>query len=312
MKSHNVHHKKHLICIVGPTAIGKTALSIKIANHFSTEIISADSRQFYKEMRIGTAVPSSEELQAAPHHFIQNRSVFEDYSVGDFETDAINLLEVLFKKHEVVVMVGGSGLYVDAVVKGLNYFPKVSDEIKNQLISEFETSGLELLQQELKEKDPVYYSKVDLQNQHRIIRALGVCRAQELPYSSFLKSETTTRNFETVFIGLTAEREFIYNRINQRVDLMVEEGLIEEAKLLHQHKNLNALQTVGYRELFSYFEDLFSKEQALEEIKKNTRRFAKRQGTWFRKNEAITWFDYKTDVSEIINYIENILPISEN
>jgi len=307
-----VQKTKHLICIVGPTAIGKTALSIKISNHFSTEIISADSRQFYKEMKIGTAVPSSEELAAAPHHFIQNRSISEGYSVGDFERDAILLLDKLFKKHQVVVMVGGSGLYVDAVVKGLDKFPEVSDEIKKQLIEEFETNGIESLQKELKLKDPSYYSKVDLQNQHRIIRALGVCRAQGFPYSSFLKSENIQRNFETIFIGLTAERELIYNRINQRVDMMVEDGLIEEAKQLHQYKSLNALQTVGYRELFRYFDGEFTKEQALEEIKKNTRRFAKRQGTWFRKNETITWFNYKTEVSEIINYIENILPISEN
>ncbi len=312
LKNNNVLNNKFLICIVGPTAIGKTALSIKIANHFSTEIISADSRQFYKEMNIGTAVPSSEELAAAPHHFIQNRSIFENYSVGDFERDVINLLDSLFEKHNVLVMVGGSGLYVDAVVKGLDKFPEVSNEIKETLKQEYNKFGIEPLQKELKEKDPLYFEKVDLQNHHRVIRALGVCRAQELPYSSFLKAESTARNFQTIFIGLTAEREFVYNRINQRVDIMIEEGLIEEAKLLHQHKSLNALQTVGYKELFWYFEGDYSKEQALEEIKKNTRRFAKRQGTWFRKNEAINWFDYQTPISEVINLIENILPISEN
>ena len=305
-------NQKYLICIVGPTAIGKTALSIKIANHFSTEIISADSRQFYKEMNIGTAVPSSEELAAAPHHFIQNRRITEEYSVGDFERDAILLLDELFKKHQVIVMVGGSGLYIDAVVKGLDKFPEVSDEIKNQLITEFEATGIEPLQKELKLKDPVYFEKVDLQNQHRIIRALGVCRAQELPYSSFLRTENTPRNFKTIFIGLTAERQLVYERINQRVDIMIEEGLIEEAKSLHPNKSLNALQTVGYRELFNYFDGVFSKDQAIEEIKKNTRRFAKRQGTWFRKNETINWFDYQTEVSEVINLIENQLPISEN
>ncbi len=303
--------QKHLICIVGPTAIGKTALSIKIANHFSTEIISADSRQFYKEMKIGTAVPSSEELAAAPHHFIQNQSVFENYNVGDFERDVIKLLDSLFKKHQVVVMVGGSGLYVDAVVKGLDKFPEVSNEIKETLKQEYDEFGIEQLQKELKEKDPNYYSKVDLQNHHRVIRALGVCRAQKLPYSSFLRTENTQRNFNTIFVGLTAERELIYDRINQRVDIMIEDGLIEEAKTLHQHKSLNALQTVGYRELFRYFEDDFSKEQAIEEIKKNTRRFAKRQGTWFRKNEDIKWFGYQTEVSEVINFIEKTLPISE-
>ena len=302
-----MQNKKYLICIVGPTAIGKTALSIKIANHFSTEIISADSRQFYKEMNIGTAVPSLEELNSAPHHFIQNRSIFEDYNVGDFERDAILLLDKLFEKHQIVVMVGGSGLYVDAVVKGLDKFPEVSEEIKTQLIKEFETTGLDSLQNELKEKDPKYFEKVDLQNQHRIIRALGVCRAQELPYSSFLNAGNTTRNFITIIIGLDAEREFVYNRINQRVDMMIEEGLIEEAKSLYSNKSLNALQTVGYRELFAYFEGKSSKEKAIEEIKKNTRRFAKRQGTWFRKNEAIKWFDYKIHSSNVINYINEKL-----
>ena len=303
-----MQNNKYLICIVGPTAIGKTALSIKIANYFSTEIISADSRQFYKEMNIGTAVPSLEELKAAPHHFIQNRSIFEDYNVGDFERDVIELLDSLFNKHQVVVMVGGSGLYVDAVVKGLDKFPEVSNKIKETLKKEYDEFGIEQLQKELKEKDPDYYSKVDLQNHHRVIRALGVCRAQELPYSSFLRTENMPRNFNTLFIGLTSERELIYNRINQRVDIMVKEGLIEEAKKLHENKSLNALQTVGYKELFRYFEGDFSKEEALEEIKKNTRRFAKRQGTWFRKNETITWFDYQTEESKIINFIEDKLP----
>ena len=307
-----MHSKPLLICIVGPTAIGKTALAIKIAIHFSTEIISADSRQFYKEMNIGTAVPSSNELKAVKHHFIQNKSIFEDYNVGSFEKDAIQLLNGLFKKNTVTVMVGGSGLYVDAVVKGLDEFPKVSQEIRIALNNDYEKHGIEFLQEELKQKDPTYYKKVDLQNHHRVIRALEVCRSQNLPYSSFLKSENKTREFETIFIGLNADRTLVYERINQRVDLMINEGLLEEAKKLYPHKSLNALQTVGYRELFQYFDGNTTKEEAIEEIKKNTRRFAKRQGTWFRKNEDINWFDYSTDASEIIQFIENELPISEN
>lgn len=297
--------KKLLICVVGPTAIGKTALAIQIAKHFSTEIISADSRQFYKEMEIGTAVPNKEELTEIPHHFIQNRSIFEDYSVGDFERDALELINILFKTKDIIIMVGGSGLYIDAVIKGLDKFPEVPINIIKELKSEFEIHGIKSLQNELLEKDPVYYNKVDLQNHHRVIRALGVCRSQELPFSSFLNAAKKTRIFNTFYIGLTADRETIYNRINQRVDIMMEEGLENEAKILFSHKDLNALQTVGYRELFKYFNGEYSKEFAVEEIKKNTRRFAKRQVTWFKKNNEINWFDYKTKPLDIINNIIN-------
>lgn len=298
---------KLLVCIVGPTAIGKTTLAIDIASCFTTEIISADSRQFYKEMTIGTAVPSKNELESITHHFIQNRSIFDDYSVGDFERDAISLIDSLFKTHQVLVMVGGSGLYLDAVTKGLDKFPRIPPEIRNKLNSEFESSGIEFLQKELQKKDPEYFQKVDTQNQHRLIRALEVCRTTGLPYSSFLNIKKEARNFKTLFIGLTADREIIYNRINQRIDIMITEGLEKEAKIIYQHKYLNALQTVGYRELFSSFEGIFSREEAIEEIKKNTRRFAKRQGTWFRKNKEIIWFDYKTRSTEIIKYINNAL-----
>ncbi len=303
--NNKTQHLPLLICVVGPTAIGKTTLAIEISKHFKAEIISADSRQFYKEMTIGTAVPSTDEINTIPHHFIQNRSVFEEYSVGDFERDALSLLDTLFKKNSVIVMVGGSGLYVDAVVKGLNKFPEIPSEIRETLNLEFKSFGIEFLQKELKEKDPEYFQKVDIQNHHRLIRALEICRSTGLPYSSFLNIEKEPRNFNVIYIGLTAEREIIYNRINQRVDIMMEDGLENEAKGLFKHKSLNALQTVGYRELFAYFEGDYSKEFAIEEIKKNTRRFAKRQGTWFRKNKAIEWFDYKIDSSEIIKYINN-------
>ena len=295
--------KPLLICVVGATAIGKTSLAVKLAQAFSTEIISADSRQFFKEMTIGTAVPSKQELSAAPHHFIQNKSIFEAYSVGDFERDAIALLENLFKKNQIVIMVGGSGLYVDAVVKGLDNFPKVPSEIREQLNLELNEKGLEALQNELRNADPVYFEKVDIQNPHRVIRALEIYRATGKPYSSFLKQENIQRDFNTLFIGLTVNREIIYERINHRVDTMIKEGLIDEAKSLFQYKEENALQTVGYRELFEYFEGKISFEEAILEIKKNTRRFAKRQNTWFKKNEAIHWFDYDTEVSEIINFI---------
>lgn len=299
--------KPLLVCIVGPTAIGKTTLSIKLAKAFNTEIISADSRQFFKEMTIGTAVPSKEELNSAKHYFIQNKSITENYSVGDFERDAIELLEKLFKKHQVVIMVGGSGLYVDAVVKGLDSFPIVPNDVRKQLKSEFEVKGIESLQNELKELDPDYYKQVDIQNTQRVIRALEVCRASGKPFSSFRKNKNPNRNFDTLYIGLTAEREVIYERINQRVDLMIEYGLVEEVEKLNAFRHLNALQTVGYRELFDYFDGKLTLEEAISEIKKNTRRFAKRQGTWFRKNATIEWFDYKTPLIEIENYIKKAL-----
>lgn len=293
-----------LICVVGPTAIGKTKLAIELAKAFNTEILSADSRQFFKEMTIGTAVPSSEELAAAPHHFIQNKTIFEPYSVGDFETEALQLLDCLFSNKNVVVMVGGSGLYVDAVTKGLDTFPKISKGTREQLNSELEEKGLETLQKELKDRDPSYFKKVDHQNPHRVIRALEVIRTSGKPYSSFLNQEKKERSFKTLYVGLTADREKIYDRINKRVDIMMKAGLLEEVKKLEPHKNLNALQTVGYRELFDYLEGNSTLEEAVSEIKKNTRRFAKRQNTWFKKNESILWFDYATATSEIIKTIK--------
>ncbi len=294
-----------LICVVGPTAIGKTKLAIELAKAFNTEIISADSRQFFKEMTIGTAVPSTDELRAAPHHFIQNKTIFEPYSVGDFETEALQLLDNLFAKNNVVIMVGGSGLYVDAVTKGLDEFPKIPNKTREALNSELQENGLKALQQELKEEDPSYYQKVDYQNPHRVIRALEVIRTSGKPYSSFLNQEKKQRPFKTIYVGLTAARELIYDRINKRVEIMMEAGLLEEVKQLTPYKNLNALQTVGYRELFHYLGGNSSLEKAVSEIKKNTRRFAKRQNTWFKKNDSIMWFDYETTASEIISTIKS-------
>ena len=296
--------KNTLITIVGATAIGKTALSIKLAQHFNCDIISCDSRQFYKEMTIGTAVPEPEELAAAPHHFIQNRSVFEDYSVGQFEKDTLAKLDELFSKKAIQIMVGGSGLYVDAVLKGLDYFPDVDPQIRIDLTIELENKGIEYLQKKLKELDIEAYNTIAIDNPHRLIRALEICIGTGKTYSSFKNKPKTPRNFQSIKIGLTADREIMYDRINRRVDIMIEKGLIEEAKKLHPHKNLNALQTVGYRELFEYFEGNFTKEFAIEEIKKNSRRFAKRQGTWFRKDSNILWFDFQEDVQNIIKTIE--------
>jgi tRNA dimethylallyltransferase len=299
--------KNTLITIVGPTAIGKTALSILLANHFKSDIISCDSRQFYKEMTIGTAVPEKEELAAAKHHFIQNRSIFEDYNVGSFERDTLKKLDNLFTENPIQIMVGGSGLYVDAVLNGLDYFPEVDPKIREKLTAELNEKGIEILQEKLKELDIETYNTIALDNPHRIMRALEVCIGSNTPYSTFKNKPKAPRNFNVIKIGLNADREIIYNRINQRVDIMLENGLLEEAKNLYVNKNLNALQTVGYRELFSFFDGNFTKEFAISEIKKNTRRFAKRQLTWFRKDESTLWFDYQTNKNKIIaNIYEKI------
>lgn len=291
---------KNLITIVGPTAIGKTALSIKIANEYNAPIISCDSRQFYKETNIGTAVPTKEEQAQAHHYFIQDRSIFDDYNVGQFEKDALKKLEELFMTNDVVVMVGGSGLYVDAVINGLDYFPEVSPEIRKQLNKDLEEKGLVSLQERLKELDSKTYENIAIENPHRIIRALEVCIGSGKTYSSFKNKPKTERKFNSIKIGLKADREIIYDRINKRVDIMMQEGLLEEAKSVYPHKKLNALQTVGYRELFSYLDGEISLEFAIEEIKKNTRRFAKRQITWFKKDSETLWFEYLDDKELIL------------
>jgi tRNA dimethylallyltransferase len=297
---------KYLITIVGPTAIGKTSLSIALAQHFKCDIISCDSRQFFKEMQIGTAVPTTEELAGAQHHFIQNKSIFENYTVGEFEKDAISKLDELFLSNDYVVMVGGSGLYVDAVLKGFDDFPEIDSSVREEVTSNYDKLGIDYLQTELEQRDPNYFEVVAKQNPQRMMRALEVCIGSGKPYSSYLNQKKNTRNFAPILIGLEAERSVIYYRINQRVNIMMNGGLLEEAKKLLPYKDLNALQTVGYRELFSYFECEISLDFAIEEIKKNTRRFAKRQLTWFKRNQNTKWFDYLTNREEIINYINEI------
>ncbi len=299
----NCAMNKYLITIVGPTAIGKTALSIAIAKYYNTDIISSDSRQFFKEMNIGTAVPNLEELSTIKHHFIQNLSIHNDYNVGQFEKDAIRKINELFEKQNCVVMVGGSGLYVDAVLKGLDNFPKVDKQIREDLKLKLENEGIIPLQEQLKELDKETYQKIDIENHQRVIRALEICIGTYKPYSSFLTDKASQRSFIPIKIGLIADRTIIYDRINKRVDIMLKDGLIEEAKKLYKYKNLNALQTVGYKELFSYLNGDISLEFAIEEIKKNTRRFAKRQLTWYRKDTEIQWFDYKHDQKLVIDFI---------
>jgi len=300
-------NNKYLISIVGPTAIGKTALSIKLANYFNTEIISCDSRQFFKEMTIGTAVPEPKELSAAPHHFIQNKSILEEYNVGSYERDAIATLEQLFKKHDVVIMVGGSGMYVNAVVNGLDEFPEIDKAIREDLTKRLANEGIESLQEQLKVLDPVSYNKIAIDNPQRLSRALEICIGSGNPYSSFLNIKKNNRIFKTISIGLTAERQLMYDRINMRVDIMMQNGLLDEVKTLHKHKNLNALNTVGYKELFNYLDDEWDLDFAVSEIKKNTRRFAKRQVTWFKRNQKTTWFDYQYKLDDVTNYLQQLI-----
>ncbi|MFK5972723.1 MAG: tRNA (adenosine(37)-N6)-dimethylallyltransferase MiaA [Flavobacteriaceae bacterium] len=304
--------KKILISIVGPTAIGKTKLSIALAKHFNTEIISADSRQFYKEMSIGTAVPLPIELAAVPHHFIQHKSIFDTYSVGDFEREALSRLDSLFINNEVVLMVGGSGLYVDAITKGLDKFPQVGPKIRLELNEIFNDKGIKALQDELKDLDKDYYDKVDLGNPHRMIRALEICRGTGRPYSSFLNKGKTKRPFDTITIGINADREIIYDRIDQRVDAMMKQGLLKEAKPLYEHRKMNAMQTVSYKELFKYFEGEWDLDFSISEIKKNSRRFSKRQLTWFKKDATTLWFQHTTTLDKIVQIIQEKLNISKN
>lgn len=299
----------YLITIIGPTAIGKTSLSIALAKHFGSDIISCDSRQFFKEMKIGTAVPSEEELASATHHFIQNKSIFENYTVGDFEKEAIAKLDALFVQNNIQIMVGGSGLYLDAILKGFDDFPEIDNSVRDKINTDFEELGIVYLQHKLKDLDIAYYLKLELenpqtlQNPQRMKRFLEVCIGTGKPYTSFLNQKKNQRNFTPIIIGLDAERKIIYDRINQRVDKMITEGLVKEAESLFPNKQLNALQTVGYKELFDYFDRKNSLDFAIEEIKKNTRRFSKRQLTWFKRVENVEWFDFKRESSDIINYI---------
>lgn len=297
-----------LIVIVGPTAIGKTSLSIELAKHFDCEILSADSRQFYKEMSIGTAVPTTEELAQAKQHFIHHISIHQNYSVGDFEREAIAKLHEIYEKKSIAILVGGSGLYVDAVVQGLHEFPEVDINIRSQLNQELKEKGLLYLQKRLLDLDPESYRTIAIDNPRRLLRALEICIGSGQKYSTFKTGQKNTeRNFTPLYIGLTAERETIYQRIEKRVDSMMQQGLLKEAKALQPYKHLNALQTVGYRELFAYMEGKVDLPFAIAEIKKNTRRFAKRQLTWFKKNKNIQWFDYKVDIKNIAIYINERL-----
>jgi tRNA dimethylallyltransferase len=294
---------KTVIVIAGPTAIGKTELAIRVARHFKTEIVSADSRQFYREMSIGTAKPSEEELSAAKHHFINSHSVHDEFSVGEFERASLSVIQEIFTKNPVAVVTGGSGLYIKAITEGFDDLPKADPDVRSELNLRIESEGIESLQAQLKELDPTYYDEVDLGNPQRVIRALEVCITSGKPFSSFRSNISKERPFNIIKIGINTSRETLYKRINDRVDKMVNSGLIDEVKGLMPFRHLNALNTVGYSEIFEALDGETMLETAIESIKQNTRRFAKRQLTWFRKDTEIEWFE-PDQLQEILKYLD--------
>jgi tRNA dimethylallyltransferase len=293
---------KKLFIILGPTASGKTALSILLAEKLSTEIISCDSRQFYKELKIGAAPPSKEQLQKIKHHFIQHLSIKDNYNTGQYEEDAIKKISSLFKTYDNLILVGGSGLYIDAICNGLDNIPKTPEEIRDRINNEFTEKGITWLQEKIKHIDLDFYKKSDINNPQRLKRCLEVYQNTGEKLSSFYKKEKIKRDFKIIKIGISTERENLYNRINQRVDQMVKSGLIDEAKKLFQFHKFNALNTVGYKELFDFFDNKLEKETAIEEIKKNSRRLSKRQMTWFKRDKQINWFKIEQE-NEIIKFI---------
>jgi tRNA dimethylallyltransferase len=300
--------KNYLIIIGGPTAVGKTAMAIRLAKAFETVILSADSRQFYRGMDIGTAKPSTAELETVKHHFINHLDITADYSIGDFEKDALACLDNIFLEKNIAIMVGGSGMYISAVCEGLDFFPTVSDETKEKLAKIHEEKGLAALQDLLKEKDPESYEVLDIQNPVRVLRALGVTLSGEKPFSFYKKQAKPSRNFIPIYIALEDERSTLYARIEQRVDKMFTDGLEAEARFFYPHRTKNALQTVGYQELFELFEEKINRERAIELIKQHSR---KRQLTWFKNKANYTFFSPKDD-EKIINFIKNNYLRAEN
>lgn len=298
-------YKKLTVFIVGPTAVGKTDVAIEVAGSLNTEIISADSRQVYRELGIGTAVPTPDQLGRVKHHLLQHHSVTEYYSAALFEEESLLLLNKLFEKHNTVVLTGGSGLYIQAICEGIDDIPRVDAEIRKTLIERLENEGLESLRFELRKLDPVSYDRIDLKNPKRILKALEVSLSSGKPYSEFLTREKKKRDFRVIKIGLRLDRKVLYERINRRVDKMMENGLLEEVRKNIKYRDTNALNTVGYKELFDYLDGKHSLEEAVRLIKRNSRHYARRQLSWFNRDPEIKWFS-PDQVSEIINFIPDV------
>ena len=296
----------HLIIIAGPTAVGKTALSIQLAKHYMCPVISADSRQFYKEMSIGTAKPSIEEMEGIAHYFIDNKSINDVYNIGEYEKEAIELIEKLFLEHDTLILVGGSGLYINAILNGLDEFEEIPTIIRENLIKQYTEKGISFLQEELKQRDFIYYEEVDTNNPQRMMRALEVCICKGKPFSEYRTKVKKTRNFNSIPILINTSRAILYDRINKRVDEMISSGLVEEVKSLHHKNQLNALNTVGYKELFSYLENKISLQEAIDLIKQNSRRYAKRQLTWFNHQGDFETFE-PSEIEKIKSYINIII-----
>ena len=297
-----MNDNKHLIVIAGPTACGKTGLAVKLARALRCEVISADSRQFYRELSIGTAKPDKSEMKGVKHHFIDFLPLREEFSAGKFELAVLDLLHEIFAKNDRCIMAGGSGLYIKAVCEGMNDIPAVEKSFRETLYKELEVHGLQTLAEELKTRDPVYYEKVDKKNTQRVIRALEVCRATGMPYSSFRGDEKVPRPFNIIKIGLERDRDALFQRINNRMDQMIEKGLFEEAAKLYDRRHLNALKTVGYKEIFDYLDGKYDRDEAIRLLKRNSRRYAKRQMTWFKKDREFTWF-HADDFKGILDFI---------
>ena len=295
---------KTLIVVVGATGSGKTDLSLRLATHFSAPILSTDSRQVYRGIPIGTAQPTAEQLAAVEHHFIASHELTDNFNCGEYETQALARLEELFRKHDYVVAVGGSGLYIQALCEGMDDLPQADEELRKTLSERLKSEGIESLLADLQRLDPTYYEQVDRQNPSRVLRAVEVCLQTGQPYSLLRTGEKRERDFRIVKVGIDWERETLYDRINRRVDIMVNEGLEAEARAVYHLRHLNSLQTVGYREMFEYFDGTITREEAIELIKRNSRRYAKRQMTWFRRDEEIRWFSPE-EFDSMVDFLEN-------
>lgn len=291
-----------MLVIVGPTAVGKTELCLKLAKKFNSEIISCDSRQFYREMNLGTAKPSQEELDQVLHHLIDSHSIFEEYDVKQYESDVLAILDKLYQKSNMVLLTGGSGMYADIITQGMDSIPDISPKIREEVIRLYQQNGLEWLQNQVSTHDPIYFAQVDRQNPQRLMRALEVCLGTQQPYSNFRQKKKVERPFVSIKIGLDRDREELYQRIDDRMDQMIEKGLFEEAESLFPYRNLNALQTVGYTEIFDFMEGVYDRVEAIRLLKRNSRRYAKRQMTWFRKDPEIQWF-HPDQFNQIIDFI---------